>query len=167
MLYGDSTQPFEHKADESNGPGGDLPEGIDIIVVANNDRNFEDIELYSIEDADTFFGSAQGDTTRMFDRLRASDRQPTAVIENLAFDTEGESWGRSSAPPETSISCVTTDQKGRKEFYRIDQPVEFFESSWGDLSEMVALLNEDGTGDGVEYLCGCGRPWRISAGIRY
>ena len=115
-------------------------DSIDVLVTCHSNRNFQNIEIYSIENRSEFFDTAFGYDTYMFEKLRQSSTRPEYTIENVAFEIEGESW-YNSEPPQDSIVYRFTDQKGRVEFYEIEEPSVLFAESWGDIETMREMIN--------------------------
>lgn len=134
---------------------------IDILVKCHLNRNFQDIEIYSIENRAAFFDTAFGDGTYMFEKLRQSNLRPEFTVENVAFEIEGYSWYHSD-PPTDSIVYKFTDQKGRVDFYEIENPSKMFGDSWGDIDAMRSILNKDG---GEHVGCSSG-DWTMSLGMQ-
>jgi len=135
--------------------------GIDVLVTCVSADQYHTVEVYSIENRAAFFDTAFGDDTYMFEKLRQSSTQPEFKIENIAFEIEGPSWYGSN-PPEESIVYSFTDQKGRVDFYEIEDPAMVFGDSWGDIESMRSILAED-EGSHVGYSSG---DWLMAAGMR-
>lgn len=152
-IHGDVEFPTESQ----NTPTDD---GIDVLVTCHSKRNFQNIEIYSVENPDKFFDTAFGDDTYMFEKLRQSNVQPEFAVENVAFEIEGHSWYQSNTPQD-SIVYKYTDQKGRVNFYKIENPSSLFGDSWGDIKTMREVLNED-EGRHVGYSSG---DWHMLAGM--
>lgn len=110
-----------------------------VEVRSRNKHNFVDIAIFNVEDG--FFDETYGESTAMFDRLYRSDAQPDLILENVAFDWEGSSWIRTETPRQ-AIHTTSTDHKNRVSYVRIEDPVEVYGESWGDLESMYERQSE-------------------------
>lgn len=147
-------------------PAMDPPEYLGTVTVERrNERNFEDIAIYDIEDGVDFFGSRYGDSSLMLEAIYNADIEPDFIVSNVAFNTEGNSWGKST-PPEDAISVASTDHKNRSSYSKVKNPTEYFGDSWGDISEMVDILNNNREETEYEHLYSTGVvDWQIAIGI--
>lgn len=134
--------------------------GIDVFVQRWNERNMQDVAVFSIDSIQDFFGEAFRDETLMFDRLRRSQEQPEYVATDVAYNPYDYSWGDTS-PPNHSISVMEIDNKNRVNFWEIPEPAESCEDTWGDVTEMMSGLSDD------EYISkySCEMGWGIVLGI--
>ncbi|MFC7095894.1 hypothetical protein [Halobaculum marinum] len=136
-------------------------ESTEFFVVCQNEKNFLDIEVYTIEDQTEFFNNTYGDETLMFNKIQDSNIQPHIVAENVAFEVEGPSWYQSE-PPEESIIYTHTDQRNRIEFHEIEDATVFGES-WGDIDQMRQKLDAFDS----EYIGSSSIDWWVPTGIYY
>jgi hypothetical protein len=150
-----------HKMEPPDGP-------ITVEVRSRNRLNLEDSAIFSVEKG--FFEGNFGDDTLMYHTLSQSGLEPDRVINNLAFDWEGNSWIRSS-PPTTAIAATSTDHKNRVDYYKIESPANIYGDAWGDLSEMhneeTEFKESHPESDEITHIYS-GRPdWILSTGVRY
>ena len=132
-----------------------------VTVHRRNERNLEDIAVFTVENGEEFFGDTFGDSTVMFELLRQSEIIPDFVGKDVAFNSDGNAWG-TSAIPDHEITIMSQDYKNRVYFITVSNPREVFAETWGDVSKMMSNLSD---GDFVhQYNAGKIR-WQVVLGV--
>lgn len=159
IVYGDKDR-------ESSDPPVEHPDFLGSVTVKRvNERNCLDIIVYEFSSGEQFFSNSYGSSSLMLQRILSSDIEPASVIHDVAFDMEGASWSGTN-PPEHPIHRSTTDHKNRINFTKVDNPAEYYGSTWGDLEAMNKVaLESDGDGTIQTYSSGV-VDWQIPAGIQ-
>jgi hypothetical protein len=141
---------------------GDAPDyETTVLVHQRNERNFEDIAVFTVENGEEFFGDSFGDSTVMFELMRRANLEPDYVATDVAFNSEGNAWGASS-PPENPITIMSTDHRNRVDFGTVSDPQQSFGERWGDLSEMMSALEE---GEYFHEYDAGGIAWQLVLGL--
>ena len=108
-----------------------------VMLSRPNERNFEDDAIIIVENGLKFFGDTWGESTLMFDELVRAEVEPAYVVNDVAFEWEGDSWGQGeSDPPSGPLSDKSTDWKDRIFFSTISNPEDAFSGCWGNLNKM-------------------------------
>jgi hypothetical protein len=109
-----------------------------ILVQRPNPRNFVDMALFEVKDQFALFKNIFFEKTLMFEELRKAPVEPLFLLENVAFDWMGNSWGHGkTTPPSGPISFTETDHKNRTDFVTVNNPQELYDGCWGNLDEML------------------------------
>ena len=126
----------------SKGAMGEAPDfETTVLVHRRNERNFEDIAVFTVKNGEEFFGDTFGDSTVMFELLRQSETIPDFVGKDVAFNSDGNAWG-TSAIPDHDIIIMSQDVKNRVYFGTVSNPREVFAETWGDVYEMMSNLSD-------------------------
>ena len=138
---------------------------ITVLVEFRNERNMLDIAVVEVDNPAEFFGTRYGSSTLMLEAMAQRELAPKTVINDVAFELEGTGWAKSE-PPEHPISYQSTDQRNRSQFFRIDDPKEYYGHTWGNIDEMIKIENSDEFVEQREFLHDAGViNWRISLAI--
>ena len=132
-----------------------------VLVHRRNERNLEDIAVFTVENGEEFFGDTFGDSTVMFELLRKSETIPDFVGKDVAFNSDGNAWG-TSAIPDHEITIMSQDYKNRVYFITVSNPREVFAETWGDVSKMMSNLSD---GDFVHQYNAGGIRWQVVLGL--
>lgn len=132
-----------------------------VLVHQRNERNFEDIAVFTVENGEEFFGDSFGDSTVMFELMRRANLEPDYVATDVAFNSEGNAWGASS-PPENPITIMSKDHRNRVDFGTVSDPQQSFGERWGDLSGMMSALEE---GEYLHEYDAGGIDWQLVLGL--
>lgn len=132
-----------------------------VLISRRNERNLEDIAVFTVENGEEFFGDTFGDSTVMFELLRQSETTPDFVGKDVAFNSDGNAWG-TSAIPDHDITVISQDHKDRVDFGTVSNPREVFAETWGDVSKMMSNLSD---GDFVHQYDAGGISWHVVLGV--
>lgn len=133
-LLSDPGNPEEQKAH--------TPEGsVTVTVEGINSKNYEDWEVYDIENAKEFFGDSFGSNVHMAYDIMKSDIEPAYTISDIAFYLEGMSVQNVDCP-KAPISLVSMDYERDTEFFECEKPAEIFSKIWGDTEKMNEKRNK-------------------------
>lgn len=136
-----------------------------ITVERRNERNMLDVAIFSVANLTEFFSARYGDSTLMMEALIDAEIEPEAVIDDVAFESEGNPWIKTT-PPEDPIAFSVTDHKNRAQFFRIDNPKKHYGDAWGDFEEMIEIDNSEKGLEAREFLYDTGKiNWQIALGI--
>lgn len=131
-----------------------------VLVSRRNERNLEDIAVFTVKNGEDFFGERFRDSTVMFELLRQSEIKPDFVGKDVAFNSDGNAWG-TSAIPDHKITVLSQDYRDRVDFGTVSNPREVFAETWGDVSKMMSNLSD---GDYVHQYDAGGMSWHAVLG---
>jgi hypothetical protein len=140
------------------------PDHATVLVEFRNERNMLDVAIFDVIDPDDFFGARYGSSTLMLEAMAQHELEAEAVINNLAFETESTSWAQLD-PPEHPIACQTTDHRRRVQFFKIENPKEYYGRAWGNVEEMIQIGNSDTGMEQRELLYDAAIDWRVSLAV--
>lgn len=143
---------------EHSHAGDDVFEDMTVIVSNLNSGNRNNLYIYQVADAPELFGSVLYSETQAAHQIYQADFTPDYIVRDVALNltnptaelnmvaAKSESFS-GVAPPEQSVTLLSTDSHSRTSYCKIDSPQAVFGEDWGDIDAMGQHL----TNESVEW----------------